>query len=251
VSLEVCEAAVEARDFISDDVRHEARIVRVENTARSPVLPAAEEPTVNGDLSPPKTDESTSDNDVRPDKKKMHVIVKKPNGVINTVAVERTTGDKQAKVNGGEKEATPDSININVHQCQASIEQLLTPENSNDGSSNKHNGDVAHEPPSGQEDSAPITNGPSSITSHDDDVAQPPNKKRRVSGATGGKKASPRLTRTRKAVKAADVSPTAVVDDQPSTSRAFVSPPTVPPTAPPTTSAGGLQYMCEWNGCGM
>lgn len=39
MQLEVCRAAVEARDFIPDDGRHEAKIVRVENTCR--VLPQA------------------------------------------------------------------------------------------------------------------------------------------------------------------------------------------------------------------
>jgi len=122
VVLEVCSAAVEARDFIStvdDHHRHEARIVRVENTTNIVKPPSSS--VVNGC-------------DIQPSTKRPIVIVKKANGLIlsTTTLIHRKTI------------VSDDSpIKINVNECQTRVEQLLTSENSNDGLSvgNKQNGD--------------------------------------------------------------------------------------------------------------
>lgn len=63
VQLEVCRAAIEARDFMCDDGQHEAKIMRVENT-----FPASFTATIDS----PST---TTYNDVKPSTSQVRVYI--------------------------------------------------------------------------------------------------------------------------------------------------------------------------------
>ncbi|KHN86963.1 ARID domain-containing protein C08B11.3 [Toxocara canis] len=228
VQLEVCRAAVEARDFIPDDGRHEAKIVRVENTCR--VLPQAS--------APPQVI-AASQAPLLVASKGQHTVAETPQ--LKSAVARRLNGMVEEKVMNGDVRAN--GCETAANHDQSSTQSVVHNNRSVNGTVALPNGEIPIDTASTSADGGVQPNGgtrqsvaadvrvastSSTCTVHDEDSES------RCSSSSSAVH-SPALVKRRRTSASATPKPVDSHTDR----------------GKPSTSADcGGDYLCEWNGCG-
>uniref|UniRef100_A0A915AX55 ARID domain-containing protein n=2 Tax=Parascaris univalens TaxID=6257 RepID=A0A915AX55_PARUN len=213
----VCRAAVEARDFIPDDGRHEAKIVRVENTCR--VLPqAAASPQAVIASQAPLLVASKGQHTVAETTQLKSAVARRLNGIVEEKAMNGDT-----KTNGCETAATQQALHNN--RALNGMTAVQNGEVATDTASTSAAADSALQN-GGIREVAASTSGTS--TTRDEDSES------RCSSSSSAVH-SPAVVKRRRT--------SACPTPKPNDSHAE--------RGNPSTSADcGGDYLCEWNGCG-